>query len=284
MSARNEVAARNAVVWDCRAASGLAPGFLCDLPEMRMEPWRNGLMESSGHRVDILGDLIRHPVFAVQLILRRIQEIPSKGLPRLLPGLRRHKADEFDRRYGVETSKSVYVTATESPNFIHGYGYQASEEAAIRWCIENCGMPLQETTFVYVGCGKGRALIIATMYPFKRIIGIEYAPDLAKTCRKNLQKLHMSDKCEIVVGDAADFRFPNGKLFAFLFNPFNHVILDRVLKNLASTQGHVRIGGQISIGHEEILSSGIARAIGSWEGTRLYEISSTRRWENAGSS
>ncbi len=242
------------------------------------------MRKSSGHRVDILGDLIRHPVFAVKLILRRIKEIPSKGLPRLLPELRRHKADEFDRRYGVETSKSVYVTATDSPNYIHGYGYQASEEAAIRWCIENCGMPLPETTFVDVGCGKGRALIIAAMYPFKRIIGIEYAPDLAKTCRKNLKKLHLSDKCEIVVGDAVDFRFPNGKLLALLFNPFNHFILDRVLKNLASTQGHVRIGGQFSIGHEEILSSGIARAIDSGEEARLYELSSGRSRENAGSS
>lgn len=226
------------------------------------------------HRLDILGDLIRHPVFAVKLILRRIKEIPSKGLPKLLPGLRRHKPDEFDRRYGVDTSKSVYVTATDSPNYLYGRGYQPSDEGTIRWCIENCGMPLEETTFVDVGCGKGRALLIAAMYPFKRIIGIEYAPDLAKACRKNLETLHLAGRCEVVVGDAAEFKFPDGKLFAYICNPFGQVVFDRVLRNLASTQGQVRFGGRAPIGDEEILCTGMVRAIGSLEGIRLYEISS----------
>jgi SAM-dependent methyltransferase len=236
------------------------------------------------HRLDILGDLIRHPVFAVKLILRRIKEIPSKGPPKLLPGLRWHKADEFDRRYGVETSKSVYVTATNSPNYLHGCGYQASDEATIRWCIENCGMPPLETTFVDVGCGKGRALIIAAMYPFKRIIGIEYAPDLAKACRKNIKTLHLAERCEIVESDAAECKFPNGKLFVYICNPFNQVVFDRVLRNLASTQGQVRFGGRIPVAEEEILRTGIVRAIGSWEGLRLYEIASTHSKEDAGIS
>lgn len=235
-------------------------------------PRRNGLTESNRHRLDILSDLIRHPVFAAKLILRRVKAIPSKGLPKLLPGLRRHEPDEFDRKYGVETSKSVYVTATDSSDYIHGRGYQASDEATIRWCIENCGMSLPETTFVDVGCGKGRALIVAATYPFKRVIGVEYAPDLAKACRENLEELHLSSKCEVVLGDAAEFRFPDGKLFVFFFNPFDGVVFDRVLRNLASTHGQVRFGGKIPAGDEEILCTGIARAIGSWEGARLYEI------------
>lgn len=226
------------------------------------------------HRLDIVGDLIRHPVFAVKLLLRRIKEIPSKGLPKLLPGLRRHKADAFDRRYGVETSKSVYVTATNSPSYLHGCGYQASDEGTIRWCIENCGLPPEETTFVDVGCGKGRALIIAAMYPFQRIIGVEYAPDLAEACRKNLETRHLADRCEVVEGDAVEFKFPNGKLFAYICNPFNRVVFERVLGNLASTQGQVRFGGRVPVEDEEILHTGMVRAIGSLEGLRLYEIAS----------
>jgi predicted RNA methylase len=44
-----------------------------------------------------------------------------------------------------------------------------------------------ETTFVDIGSGKGRALIIAAEYAFKRIIGVEYSPSLATICRRNLE-------------------------------------------------------------------------------------------------
>jgi SAM-dependent methyltransferase len=223
-------------------------------------------------QADMLWELIRHPFLATRFILRRIREIPSKGLP----GLRRPQSDDFDRKYGVETSKLVQIAATKSPNVGHGNRYQASGEAVIRWCIENCGMPHEETTFVDVGCGKGRVLIVAAMYPFKRIIGVEYSTELAKACRKNLEKLRIIDKCEIVVGDAADFTFPDGALFAFLYNPFDSVILERVLKNLASTQGCVRIG-QLGLDDDVILHSGVARAISSGEGAKIYEVSSTLR-------
>jgi SAM-dependent methyltransferase len=141
--------------------------------------------------------------------------------------------------------------------------------------LKIAGCLLEETTFVDVGCGKGRALIVAAMYPFQRIMGIEYAPDLAKACRKNLKTLHLTERCEVVESDAAEFKFPNGKLFAYICNPFGRVVFDRVLRNLASTQGQVRFGGRVPIADDEILRTGIVRAIGSWEGLRLCEISRT---------
>jgi predicted RNA methylase len=86
----------------------------------------------------------------------------------------------------VETARAVQIVPTRSPNFSHGTRYSPAPEAAIRWCIENCGVPYTETTFVDLGSGKGRVLIVAAMYPFKRIIGVEYSPDLATVCRRNL--------------------------------------------------------------------------------------------------
>src|SRR5665213_2726993 len=218
----------------------------------------------------MLGELFRHPVLAVKLISKRIKEIPQKGLP----GLHKHEDDGFDKKYGVETSKLVQIPPTDSPSFIHGTRYQASAENTVRWCIENCGMRHEETTFVDVGCGKGRVLIIAAMYPFKRIIGVEYSSDLANACRKNLEKLHLIEKAEVVVADACDFTFPGGDVFAFLYNPFDAVILERVLKNLASIPGPVRIG-YLGPGHDTIQHSGFTRTLSSGEGATLYEILST---------
>lgn len=215
----------------------------------------------------MIDELVRHPIVAARFITKRIMEIPSKGLPRL----RRRTTDEFDRKYGVETSKLVQFVPTDSRNSSHGNRYSASSEAVIRWCIENSGMPVETTSFVDVGSGKGRALIIATFYPFKKIIGVEYSQELAKICGTNLQKLGLEDKAEVVVGDAAEYRFPDGNLLVFLYNPFDGVILGTVLKNLAVTHGQVRIA-QLGPGHEIIRSSGLAREICSGDGPTIYEI------------
>jgi predicted RNA methylase len=82
-------------------------------------------------------------------------------------------------------------------------------------------MCLNETTFVDLVSGKGRALIVAAFYPFARIIGVEYSPQLTAIWRQNLQKLGVADKCEVISADAADYQFPDGTLLVFLYNPFD---------------------------------------------------------------
>jgi SAM-dependent methyltransferase len=215
----------------------------------------------------MFNELVRHPIIAARFITKRILEIPSKGLPRF----RKPNDDEFDKKYGVETSKLVQFVPTNSRNVSHGNRYSAASESVIRWCIENCGMALDTTTFVDVGSGKGRALIVATFYPLKKIIGVEYSPELAEICCANLQRLGLQGRCNVVVGDASEFSFPDGNLLVFLYNPFDGVILERVLKSLASSSGRVRIA-QLGPGHEIIRRSGLAREICSGEGPTIYEI------------
>jgi SAM-dependent methyltransferase len=219
----------------------------------------------------MLNELIRHPILAARFVVRRIKNIPSKGLPRF----RQSRVDDFDRKFGVETSKLVRIVATDSPNFSHGNKYEASSEAVIRWSIEACGLPHSETTFVDVGSGKGRALIVAATYPFMRIIGVEYSADLVKTCHDNLRKVGISSKCEVVMADAADYQFPDGNLLVFLYNPFDSVILNRVLNHLDATRGCVRIA-QLGPGHDVIQVSGLARPICSGEGPTIYELVKAR--------
>jgi precorrin-6B methylase 2 len=109
------------------------------------------------------------------------------------------------------------------------------------------------------------------MYPFRRIIGVEYSPQLAKICRRNLEKVELVDRCEVIIADAADFRFPAGNLLVFIYNPFDSVILTRVLQNVASSRDEVFLG-QLGPGHDVIQRSGIAKVVCSGEGAILYEI------------
>jgi SAM-dependent methyltransferase len=215
----------------------------------------------------VFGELIRHPGRFGKYIVRRILQIPSRGLPRVCI----HRQDDFDRKYGVDTFSLVRAIETKSPNLVHGNKYEASSEAAVRWSIENCGMPLEETIFVDIGCGKGRALIIAAMYPFKKIVGIEYSSELASICCRNLDKLHIRDRCEVVIADAAEVQFPNGALLAFLYYPFDETIYGCVLKNLSTMPGRIRLANH-GPGKDTIERSGIVIPIASGESTTLYEI------------
>jgi 16S rRNA G966 N2-methylase RsmD len=109
------------------------------------------------------------------------------------------------------------------------------------------------------------------MYSFRRIIGVEYSSELVRICHDNLRRIGLSNKCEVVTCDAADYQFPEGNLLVFLYNPFDAALLSRVLRNVANSNGHAEIA-QLGPGHDVIKKSGLARVICSGEGPTLYEI------------
>jgi SAM-dependent methyltransferase len=100
-------------------------------------------------------------------------------------------------------------------------------------------------TFVDLGSGKGRALLMASDYPFRRIVGVELLPALHEIARQNLAQYHAeSQKCfavESVCADATTFALPEGPLVIYLFNPFPEAGLRRALaKLIESVEAHAR--------------------------------------------
>ncbi len=45
---------------------------------------------------------------------------------------------------------------------------------------------LQDFTFIDLGSGKGRVLLMASEYPFQKIIGVEFMPELHRAAQKNI--------------------------------------------------------------------------------------------------
>lgn len=94
----------------------------------------------------------------------------------------------------------------------------------------------EEFTFVDLGSGKGRALLMASDYPFRRIVGVELLPALHQVAQQNLAQ-YRSDlqKCfnvESICADATTFPLPEGPLLIYLFNPFPESGLQRAIANL----------------------------------------------------
>jgi predicted RNA methylase len=92
-----------------------------------------------------------------------------------------------------------------------------------------------DDVFIDYGAGLGRAVILAAMLPFKRVIGIEISPTLAERARENVylcrEKLQCED-IEIVNIDAAAFEVPADAAVIFFNNPFGGTILTDVLSKI----------------------------------------------------
>jgi SAM-dependent methyltransferase len=91
-------------------------------------------------------------------------------------------------------------------------------------------------TFVDVGSGKGRMLFVAAEYPFRKVIGVEFATDLHELALKNIGRYrYAGQRCREIASvhaDAAEFAFPDGNLVVYLFNPFGPEVMGRMLANL----------------------------------------------------
>jgi hypothetical protein len=123
--------------------------------------------------------------------------------------------------------------------------YQPTEPVLFHEMMAKLEIDYSAFVFIDLGSGKGRALLMAAEYPFKRIIGVEVLPSLHHVAVDNIRKYHSDkQKCsaiESVGGDARDFEFPAEPTVLYLFNPLPEAALITVLKRLQdSLRAHPR--------------------------------------------
>lgn len=106
-----------------------------------------------------------------------------------------------------------------------------------RWRKSRPCAPVGEFTFVDVGAGMGRAMLLASEMAFKRVEGIELNPVLAGIARRNAAKWRKAGRAKspmrVTCGDAVELRFPKGPCVVFLFNPFGASVMRRLLVRVA---------------------------------------------------
>jgi SAM-dependent methyltransferase len=114
--------------------------------------------------------------------------------------------------------------------------YQATEPALFHEMLCDLDIDLRQYIFIDLGSGKGRTLLMAADYPFRRIVGVELLPELNRVAQENIDKYKSdSQKCcavESLCADARDFVFPPGPLVLYLFNPLPESGLVQVMDNL----------------------------------------------------
>lgn len=126
----------------------------------------------------------------------------------------------------------------ESNNKRRGVNYQPTRAIPLRKLFNALMIP-KGRIFVDFGCGKGRVLMIASEFGFKELRGIEFSPELCKIARNNCamykQKTGVGAKFDIIESDATAYSINDDEDVFFLFQPFDGVILNEVLKNIIAS-------------------------------------------------
>lgn len=167
----------------------------------------------------------------------------------LLPGLSvadgfmRHP---FDLANGVRTSGLVAGRNLKTGHrhdrhqtAYYGIAPSVFQSLVRRWRRSKPEAPIEEFTFIDMGAGMGRALMLAAEWPFRQVLGVELNPTLVQIARRNLSIWRRAGRERSPVrtscSDAVEFNFPPGPSLVFLFNPFGASVMRRLLQHISQS-------------------------------------------------
>jgi SAM-dependent methyltransferase len=168
------------------------------------------------------------------------------GRKRLLPGLTvkdGYMRHSFDVAYGVETSGLVlgqHLTTGHAHDkhstAYYGIAPSVLEELCAHWRRTALVAPPEDYSFIDIGAGMGRGLLIASRMPFREVIGVELHPTLAAIAQKNIDVWQDAGRARcpmrMVCADVTEFEFPRTPCLGYLFNPFREPVLKKLLRHL----------------------------------------------------
>ena len=158
----------------------------------------------------------------------------------------------FDTEHGVETSGRIggsQLGAGHAHDVFNtayvGVPPSRLRNAVAQWrevAGDRLGSPpIGEYAFFDVGCGKGRALMLASEMGFRECAGVELDPGLAVVARRNLEAWERTGKAQcpvrIVEGDATEAALPELPLLVYVYNPFRAPVVKKLLARLEAHAG-----------------------------------------------
>ena len=154
----------------------------------------------------------------------------------------------FDLKHGTRTA-GIYSKGRiekSNPN-LKGtvVQYQGTSSRLFQAAMKDLDSSVLKGDFIDFGCGRGKVLLMALDYPFKKLHGVELSDKLVKEAEKNLENYCAKKKknplASIYLGDARFFLIPPTASVFFFYNPFTWSIFEPVVGNiLESLRRHPR--------------------------------------------
>ena len=170
--------------------------------------------------------------------------------------------EPYDLLHGTDTGGWIVPEklSTVSLSAVYSTEYLGIMPSALRQALSDLPVKHDEYTFVDLGCGKGRALLVAAEYPFRHLLGVELAGELCEIAKANAVKIPICNhRISILNQDAAKVTFPDGPLVVYLYHPFLSPVLKRVLANLErqwrESQRHVLLLYGLNPHYSDVMDS-----------------------------
>lgn len=149
----------------------------------------------------------------------------------------------FDLEFGVETSGMVPASrlVTGHVHDRHNTAYYAIAPSLFRglcqsWQETALPFPAESYTFIDMGAGKGRAMLLASELGFSQVLGVEIHPKLCRAACRNLKRWSRLGRAaapmRVLCEDATAFQFPASPCVLYLFHPFDGVVLARLIQRI----------------------------------------------------
>ncbi len=146
----------------------------------------------------------------------------------------------FDAKYHIDTVTIQAIDRiSDVPNDEkkHAFHYQASYVTVTKRLLKNLGRVTDnQGTFIDLGSGKGRVMMLAALQGYQNIIGVEFSNMLNEICRANLLSFAKNSLARshftTTVENAAKYKIPQDTSVVFMGNPFGEHIMLSVVKNI----------------------------------------------------
>ncbi|MGZ4788270.1 MAG: class I SAM-dependent methyltransferase [Terriglobales bacterium] len=190
---------------------------------------------------------------------------------------RRYGDVEYDWDHEVDTTAATVTNRSRLIAAISGAPYQPTDPAEFREMMETAAIDFPKFTFIDIGSGKGRTLLMASEFPFRRIVGVELLRELHRVAEKNIPAFSSPEqKCkeiELVCCDARDYVFPREAMLLYLFNPLPaaamRVLLESLRRSLEAAPRAVRVVYHNPMSEHVLREAGFLRKV---RGTEQYAI------------
>lgn len=172
---------------------------------------------------------------------RLLSSIRSRGIGRTLEMIFALPSNYiFDLRYGTNTARNLSLNTMEvvGSNKSRATWAESTQQGPFRKLIRQLQLPY-DGDFVDLGSGKGKVLLLASEFPFENILGVEFAEELNTICRENIrrygQKRSLRCNVQAITADVVDYPFSGREEVIYISNPFDGIILGRVLENIVAS-------------------------------------------------
>ena len=150
----------------------------------------------------------------------------------------------FDARFGTDTASEVVLVDSGVPVADAAQGnnlYRPMFSSSFHAAMKRLPLNFSEFTFVDLGSGKVKMIMLAADYNFKHIVGVEYSLLPHKIAAGNFRTYSsLSQKCssfEPILGNVLDYQLPSGSVVCMIFNSFAPDIMRRAMHKLGHDAG-----------------------------------------------